>query len=187
MLELQNQLKIFVSISQGRGGNSSPTHQPLIHAGHSVRQLLLEKSISYRAQEAFRHLSGFQAVLTAFETLIRIVKLCASNRQEHHSIQDLIQMLFGVLTAALQEHKGNQNYFRQFHPGGGWQTLNNSLELLIEYLKKIHPDFSEAVIEQLFGCLLSCATNDDVMAELFGKLRRSLQDPSSQDTADASK
>lgn len=201
MLELQNQLKIFVSTSQGRGDNC------LQHSGHSIRQLLLEKSNSYRAQDVFRHLNGFQAILVAFDNILRILHesdiqgsdvqqsdiqefdvresdIQESNIQE---TQDLIQTIFGVLTAALQDHRGNQKYFRQCCPGGGWKALRGSFELLIEYLKERNLAFSEVIIERLFGCLLSCATNDDTMAGFFGKLRRHLQSVPSPKTADIGK
>lgn len=175
MQELQNELKVFISTSKGCGDTCLQHHQHLVHSGQSIRQLLLEKSNSYRAQEAFRHLNGFQAVLTAVENILRTLQLHESEITEHDSIQDLIQTIFGVLTAALQDHRGNQKYFRQCHPEGGWQALRGSFELLIECLKEKNLALSEIIIERLFGCLLSCATNDDVMAEFFGKLRRQLQ------------
>lgn len=186
-LELQNQLTIFSSSFQGRGDSGLRTHQNLIHAGQSVRQILLETSNSYRAREAFRHLNGFQTILTAFENIIRNLRLHESDTQEDNLIQDLIQMVCGVLSAALQEHKGNQKHFRRCCPGGGWQSLRNSGELLIEYLKEKNLALSEAIIERLFGCLLSCATNDDIMVELFGKLRRHRQGTSSQKGTESSK
>lgn len=182
MQELQNELKVFVSTSQGRGDTSLQHHQHLVHSGHSIRQLLLEKSNSYRAQEVFRLLNGFQAILIAFENIFRIFRLHESDVKEHDSMQDLIQTIFGVLTAALQGHKGNQKYFRQCRPEGGWQALRSSFELLIEYLKDKKLPSAELIIERLLGCLLSCATNDDVMAEFFGKLRRHLKRAPSAET-----
>lgn len=173
--ELQNELKVFISVSQGRGDTYLQHHQHLVLSGHSLRQLLLEKSSSYRAQEVFRHLNGFQAILIAFENILRTLKLHESDFREHDSIQDLIQTTFGVLTAALHDHRGNQKYFRQCRPEGGWQALRSTFELLIEYLKERNLALSEVVIERLFGSLLSCATEDDVMVEFFGKLRRQLQ------------
>lgn len=175
MQELQNELKVFISTSQGHGDTSLQHHQPLVHSGQSIRQFILEKSNSHRAQDMFRHLNGFQAVLIAFENTFRTLKLHKSDITEHDSIQDLIQTIFGVLTAALQDHRGNQKYFRQCRPEGGWQALRGSFELLIEYLKEKNFALSEPIIERLLGCLLSCATNDDVMAEFFGKSRRQLQ------------
>lgn len=187
-LELQNQLQIFNSLSQDQDDKNPPNYQHLIHAGHSIRHILFEKSNSYRAQETFRHLGGFQAIITASENIFGAVELRENDIQEHELIQDLIQTVFGVLTAALHEHKGNQKHFQLFHPGGGWQILGNLSKMLIEHLKKKkNLAFSQAIIERLFGCLLSCATNDDTMAELFGKLRRKFQDVSSPKSTDMSK
>ena len=187
MQELQNELKVFISTSQGRDETCLQHFQQLVHSGHSLRQLLLEKPNSYRAQEVFRHLNGFQAVLLAFENIFRIFKLHDSAMQEHDPIQDVIQTIFGVLTAALQDHRGNQKYFRQCRPEGGWQAIKGSIELLIGYLKEKNLASSEVIIERLLGCLLACATNDDVMAEFFGKLRRHLQNVPSPQTDDKSK
>lgn len=175
MQELQNELKVFVSISQGQGDTSLHHYQHLVHSGHSIRQLLSEKSNSFRAQEVFRHLNGFQAVLNAFENIVRILKLQESDMKNQDSIQDLIQTIFGVLTAALQDNRANRNFFRHSRPEGGWQALRGSFELLIEYLKGKSHAVSQVIIERLLGCLLSCATNDDVMAEFFGKVRHHLQ------------
>ena len=175
MQELQNELKVFISTAQGHDDTWSQHHQHLVHSGQFIRQSLLEKSNSYRAQEVFRHLNGFQAVLIAFENAFRTLKVHKSETTEHDSIQVLIQTMVGVLTASLQDHRGNQKYFRQCRPEGGWQALRGSFELLLVHLKESFCAQSDVIIERLLGCLLSCATNDDVMAEFFGKLRRQLQ------------
>lgn len=180
MLELQNLLQDFAGAFQGQGNNDSLNYEHLIHTGHSIRQFLLETSKSYRAQEVFRHLNGFHAILTTFENISCIIRQRQDVTQEYETLQDLIQTVFGVLTAALLEHKSNQKYFRQCRPGGGWQSLRNSFEPLIEYLKENQVEVSEAMIERIFGSLLSCATNEDVMTGLFGKFRRHFQSVPSQ-------
>jgi hypothetical protein len=187
MLELQKQLKIFASTLPGQGKKGLQNCHRLVHAGHSIRQLLLETSNSYRAQEVFRHLNGFQAILTAVENISRTVRLDESNIQDYDTIQELIQTVFGVLTAALRDHKGNQKFFRQLPPGGGWQSLRNSFEITLRDAKDKNLSSPEIFIERLFGCLLSCATNEDVLADLFGKLRRQCQGVSSQESKDMSK
>lgn len=150
-----------------------------IHAGHCIRQSLLGSSNPGRARDAFRHLNGFQVVLTNIECFSQNPMLQMAKKEDASSLLDLIQTTFGVLNAALQDHKGNQKYFRQRVEGGGWIVLKKSLKTLIQNVTGSSSTSSEATIERIFGCLLSCATNDEMMVGFFGCLRRISSDAAS--------
>lgn len=143
-----------------------------LHAGHCVRQSLIESSTAGHIRDAFRHVHGFQAIIIAVEDVSQSFNFRQSNSEETHALLDLLQIILSVLTAALQDHKGNQKYFRQRIDGGGWKILKKSLEPLLACVEAEDFAISEAAIERLFGCLLSCASNDELLVGFFGKMRR---------------
>lgn len=171
--ELREHLKTLMRTGPGVSTKKSvrDTHKEL-HAGHCVKQSLIESSTAGHIQDAFRHVNGFQAVITAIEDVSQNFNVQQSKVEEIHALLDLLQIILGVLTAALQDHKGNQKYFRERIDGGGWKILKTSLEPLLECVKAEDSAVSEATIERLFGCLLSCASNDELLVGFFGKLRR---------------
>lgn len=176
VIDLQNHLKDF-SISfqdqdQRNIQNNQQNLQFQLHAGQFIRQLLLGGSNSARVQDIFRHLNGFQVVLQNIEHLSRTFQLCQPKKEDLAFYLDLLQTSFGVLSAALQDHKGNKNYFRECREGGGWKEVRHSLESLLQYREEEDSTIRDAILERVFGCLLCCAINDESMVEFFGKLRR---------------
>lgn len=171
--ELREHLKTLMRTGPGVGPKRSvrDIHKQL-HGGHCVKQSLIESSTAGHIRDAFRHVNGFQAIITAIEDVSQNFNVRQSKVEEVHALLDLLQILLGVLTAALQDHKGNQKYFRERIDGGGWKILKKSLEPLLECVKAEDFAISEATIERLFGCLLSCASNDELLVGFFGKLRR---------------
>ena len=176
VVELQNHLKDFTAVVLDQENTYAKDDvqrlQLHIHVGHCIRQSLLESSNSGRARDAFRHLNGFQVVLTTIECCSQNLILWIDRTEEAGSLLDLIQTTFGILNAALQDHKGNQKYFRQRVEGGGWAVLKKSLKNLLKNVTSSSSTSFEATIERIFGCLLSCATNDEMMVGIFGSLRR---------------
>lgn len=171
--ELREHLKTLVRASPRVGTKKAARdiHKEL-HAGHCVRQSLIESSTAGHIRDAFRHVNGFQAIITATEDVSQSFNFRQSKVEETHALLDLLQTILGVLTAALQDHKGNQKYFRHRVDGGGWKTLKKSLEPLLACVEAEDSAISEATVERLFGCLLSCASNDELLVGFFGKLRR---------------
>lgn len=171
--ELREHLKTLMRTSPGVDTQKSvrDIHKEL-HAGHCIRQSLIESSTAGHIRDAFRHVNGFQVLLTAIEDVSQSFNFQQSKIEETHALLDWLQTILGVLTAALQDHKGNQKYFRQRIDGGGWKLLKKSLEPLLACVEAEDSAISEVIIERLFGCLLSCASNDELLVGFFGKLRR---------------
>lgn len=171
--ELQKDLNTLKR-APGRGTdqNARDIHKEL-HAGHCVRQSLLESSNSGHIRDAFRHIHGFQAIIETIEAISQELASCENKIEEIQVLLDLLQITIGVLAAALQDHKGNKKYFGQRIDGGGWKKLKQCLETLVAdaHLAK-DAVILEAIIERLFGCMFSCAANDELLAGFFGKLRR---------------
>lgn len=176
VVELQNHLKDFTAVVLGQENAYAKDDvqwlQLHIHVGHCIRQSLLGSSNPGRARDAFRHLNGFQVVLTTIDYCSQNPILWMDRTEEAGSLLDLIQTTFGILNAALQDHKGNQKYFRQRVEGGGWPVLKKSLKNMVKNVTSSSPPSFETTIERIFGCLLSCATNDEMMVGIFGSLRR---------------
>lgn len=172
--ELQNHLNTLTRRVSGLGTdhNARDIHKEL-HAGHFVRQSLLESSNSGHIRDAFRHIHGFQAIIGTIEAVSQELASCESKIGEIQVLLDLLQITIGILAAALQDHKGNKKYFRQRIDGGGWKRLKQCLEPLVADLH-LAKDAAilEAIIERLFGCMFSCAANDELLAGFFGRLRR---------------
>ena len=171
--ELQNHLKVLTGNSPGNKTKTGvPDFHKLLQAGQCVRQLLLESSSAGYIRDAFRHINGFQAIVTAIEDTAQHFRIPENNGEEIQVLLDLLQTIFGILTAALQDHKGNQKYFRQRIDGGGWAKMKQFLEPLVTCVETKDATFPGVIIERLFGCLLSCASNDELLVGFFGKLKR---------------
>lgn len=172
--ELQNHLNTLTRRAPGRGAdqNARDIHKEL-HAGHFVRQSLLESSNSGHIRDAFRHIHGFQAIIETIDAVSQELASCESKIEDIQVLLELLQITIGILAAALQDHKGNKKYFRQRIIGGGWKKLKQCLEPLVAdiHLAK-DAAILEAIIERLFGCMFSCAANDELLAGFFGRLRR---------------
>lgn len=172
--ELQNHLNTLTRRASGLGTdkNARDIHKEL-HAGYFVRQSLLESSNSGHIRDAFRYIHGFQAIVGTIEAVSQELASCESKIEEIQVLLDLLQITIGILAAALQDHKGNKIYFRQRIDGGGWKRLKQCLEPLVADIHMAQDAaILEATIERLFGCMFSCAANDELMAGFFGKLRR---------------
>ena len=125
--ELQSQLQTLEkdSLADEQSERIENVHARL-EAGHRIRQSLLESQGTFHIKDTFRHLNGFQAVIATLDGVARKYgEFSCTIDEELTIIKSLIQAIFGVLTAALQSHKGNQKYFRQHVEGGGWLAVEN--------------------------------------------------------------
>ena len=146
-----------------------------LELAHSVRQTLLGGSGALHMRDTFRHLNGFQSLIMALRHVSQIWSLDerASEEQQSLSIR-LFQAIFGILAAALQQHKGNQKYFRLRVERGGWLEIR---DLLRSNLPNDHESSGrkyQHLLEEVFGCLLACALNDESMTGFFKKMKRTL-------------
>lgn len=149
-------------------------------AGQSVRQSLLDDNNARHSKDAFRHLEGFQSILAALRDLF-------TNASEGYAIfPDLLQTLLGVLSAALRDHKGNQRYFQQRVNGGGWTLLEETLQRYLTSQQSRQGLGRASTLNRLFGCLLSCALNDESVIALYSNLERRLKKRSKSVTKELS-
>lgn len=138
-----------------------------IEACHRIRQSLLEDKDQRRVKDAFRHSGGFRTVLSRLKKSGTL----SAPLQANLSL-DLLKSLLQLLSAALQEHTGNQRYFRDRVEGGGWSLLQTILSDIIKSFCLRKETNSSNTVDRILGCLMSCALNDDSISELPNVIRR---------------
>ena len=144
-----------------------------LRAGHGVRQSLLDDSNARHSKDAFRHLDGFQVILAALDDLLK------SAQEENEKFLDVLHTILGVISAALRDHTGNERYFKQRINGGGWTSLQQSLGSYLTGQECREVSDPASIQDRLFGCLLSCALNDESVIPLYSNLGRRLKKRSS--------
>ena len=150
--------------------------QKKLHAAHELRQFILDETASGCVQEVFRHLGGFQAILTTLDTISKLSLTGNSESDSARPLLDLLQATINVLAASLRAHKGNQKFFKYGLAKGGWSVLKKKFQEMIEKLYEKESRMSQQIAERLFGCLLSCAVDDEMLLDFFGKLKRRVQE-----------
>ena len=165
--ELQSQLEMLVQNTQDSGeGEIEDEVQTKLETAHRIRQALLENPGPVR--DNFRRLNGFQSVIAVMRSIPMSYKH-GSRQRQLSAVLNILQALFSILAAALQDHKGNQKYFRFRIDGGGWPSLKTILyQLLLEGNK----EGMKFLADQIFGCLLACALDDESMTNFYCSLRR---------------
>lgn len=96
-----------------------------------------------------------------------------ADAEQRRLVGDYLQTLFGILSAALQDHRGNQRFFRKRVDGGGWQSLKRALLQLLLPLSDAKTISLQAPPERVFGCLLACALNDEFVITFFSDFKNS--------------
>jgi len=174
--EFRTQIQVLGQIESvpEHNGTSNYLYQKL-EAAHRIRQSLLGSSHVQHLRDAFRHLNGFQTLIVALEQVSGTWTRQANTFDEEFPLSvSLLHAIFGILAAALQQHKGNQKYFRLRVKRGGWLEVKQILHEKISCKDAIVNPWSEDLTEEVFGCLLGCALNDESMTGFFQRLRRKL-------------
>lgn len=167
--EVQSQLEMLVQNTlDSRESDTGDGLQVKLETAHRVRQALLENPS--RERDNFRRANGFQSVIAVLGVVVTSYKHHHVTEQEQlPATLNLLEAVFSVLAAAMQDHKGNQKYFRLRIDGGGWQTLKKLLYPLL--LIESEEDMS-MIEDRVFGCLLACALDDESMTRFYSNLRR---------------
>lgn len=121
-------------------------------------------------KDAFRRLGGFQKLLALFGSLSCLYDASTvSSEDEKHFIFVLGQSL-AVLAAALREHGGNQKYFRSRIDGGGWESLQKNLEVLLAKLPQ--GEARRGILEKVFGLLFATVAGQEMIADIYTIVER---------------
>jgi len=141
-----------------------------LRAGHGMRQTLLESIKGRHPKDAFRHLGGFQILLETLKDILPQHAGQSNTDAEHATNLEFLQVTFGILIAALGDHKGSQRFFQQRI--GGWSSIKGILVHGVWQLASGDAAHLGSLAEKTFGLLLACALNDDASIGLFGVLKR---------------
>lgn len=169
--ELRGHLeKLESSVSSADESQLPQKLQNSINTVQSIRQSFCTNATLNRMRDAFRHLNGFQILVEALRRTIRFLRRRQLTEYTTTIVLDLYQSLFGLLTAALQDHWGNRKYFRKRVRDGGWEAL---LSILKEAIKGNDFKCSGQKAERIFSALFACGLQDDKLNKLFSDLERS--------------
>ena len=138
-------VKEYVLILREESQNVTRKSQAL----QSLRALFAEDTQPNHFKDAFRHLEGFQTLLNMTENVSQLSKTA-----DLVSALDILHKSLLLLSAALQNHRGNGKYFQTRIENGGWNTIYKQLELLIDDL-----EIEDGV--RVFESLFACAFNDE--------------------------
>ena len=155
-----------------------------LQAGHRIRQILLDTSSINYTKDTFRRLDGFDSLMSTLKEVADRCEIQNNTNDDVLKFLDLMQIQFDVLSAALQNHRGNQKYFRCRTNGGGWVAIRKTSQALLQPSKAEKRSSSILIAERLFGSLLACAFNDETLVSFFGRLKRWIDEgvDGSQDT-----
>ena len=140
-----------------------------------IRRSLLESHGVPNLKDSFRNLNGFQALIEVVDHLTKAWVCAAEISDEPYALSlRLFQAVFDTLATALQQHKGNQKYFRLRVEEGGWIALKRSLRACVLHdAVDVAPKYLH-LTELVLGCLLGCALDDESTTVLFKRLRQRL-------------
>ncbi|KAL9601568.1 MAG: hypothetical protein Q9219_002402 [cf. Caloplaca sp. 3 TL-2023] len=135
-----------------------------VAAGHAIRQSLLDQP---GTKDIFRHMGGFETLLKNLNTLADVIKHDQSSSKPLKASMQMLWMVFSILAAALAHHRGNRIYFRDRIARGGWDLLNLKLDGLLQAFTPDDYEASAILARHVFGCLFTCALDDETVLELF--------------------
>lgn len=108
------------------------------------------------AQDDFRHLGGFHALLAALRSLAGFYHAHERRETERRAVFDLIHVVLATLSAVFRGHPGNRRYFQDRVEGGGWVALERAISAI-----GVRGGDSDPWTDcELFGKLLSFAIDD---------------------------
>ncbi|KAF9701788.1 hypothetical protein EKO04_001077 [Ascochyta lentis] len=165
---------------------TSSTLHSQSHALRRMRQLLIDATDQTHTKDAFRHVRGFDVLLTTLRSLSGFYSPAARAPPDRIDFFDVIKATLDVLSDALNEHAGNRRFFARRVEGGGWDALEQALAstgILGGHAESTRDDAGQ---EQLFGNLFAFALGDDAMTRIFRHVDTKLdQAPPQHDDASA--
>ncbi|EPE05252.1 beige beach domain-containing protein [Ophiostoma piceae UAMH 11346] len=139
-----------------------PDVQYLLKYCRQIHQYLTAHTPPSTAQDDFRHMHGFQLLLSVLRSFSGFYNPQVRSESEKRALFELLHATLAVLSAAFRGHHGNQRYFHHRVEGGGWEALE-------QVIASIGLGVSDSDLWsncQLYGKLLSFALDDQRMDEL---------------------
>lgn len=168
-LELQSDLdKLKDNFFEGSGNVDVERINAHVQTGQSIRRSLLDAE---PAKDQFRIQNGFQILLSAMEMLLLAPSDAEPSSDHKASCSHYLATLFGILSASIRDHQGNQRFFRKRVNGGGWKVLEGILMKAVISQRTAEYHSAYDLYDRLCGCLLACAVDDETLARLYFRMR----------------
>ncbi|KAI9801080.1 MAG: hypothetical protein M1833_002948 [Piccolia ochrophora] len=180
--ELHGLIRELPSVSSTEG--SADGLDEVAQLLHRIRQHLIDSDQKTQAQDAFRCLHGFQALLDALRSLKGRHDAAKQSHQATVAFFEVLRTLLGVLAEALRDHAGNRRYFSRRIEKGGWIALEQALsDIEITRNAQEAGPLHEEDAAHLLGCLFGFALGDETLTPIFGHVKRHLASKNMLNTA----
>ncbi|KAK4151448.1 hypothetical protein C8A00DRAFT_17139 [Chaetomidium leptoderma] len=153
---LQALLERLSGIARWSSEGAYPKIEDLVDQIRQIHQHVAAPPPPSPPQDDFRHLLGFQTLLSVLRSFSGFYNPHKRSGAERRAIFDLLHVVLATLSAAFRGHPGNNRYFRDRVEGGGWEAL----EQIIASIGVGGGDSDLWTNCQLFGKLLSFALDD---------------------------
>lgn len=155
---------------------TSDTLQSQSQALRRMRQLLIDASDQTHTKDAFRHVRGFDVLLTTLRSLSGFYRPAALSPPDRIDFFEAIKATLDVLSDALNEHAGNTRFFANRVEDNGWNALEQALASTGVLGAHTDARQDDAGQEQLFGILFAFALGEDAMTRIFRDVEKMLRD-----------
>jgi hypothetical protein len=145
-----------------------------------MRQLLIESHEQTQTKDAFRHVRGFDVLLSTLRSLSGFYKPPFLSPPDRIDFFEVIKATLDVLSDALNEHSGNGRFFAKRVEGGGWGALEQALGSTGIFGGQSKSKHDDAGQEQLFGSLFAFALGEDAMTRIFRDIDKKVEEAQSQ-------
>lgn len=165
---------------------TSDTLQRQSHTLRRMRQLLIDSSEQTHTKDAFRHVRGFEVLLTTLRSLSGFYRPTVLSQPDRIDFFEVIKAALDVLSDALNEHAGNRRFFAKRVESGGWSALEQALASTGVLGGQSDTKRDDAGQEQLFGILFAFALGEEAMTRMFRDVERTTDEtprPSQQAVA----
>ena len=146
---------------------TSDTLQTQSHTLRRMRQLLIDSSDLTHTKDAFRHVRGFEVLLTTLRSLAGFYRPAALSPPDRIDFFEVVKTALDVLSDALNEHAGNRRFFARRVEDNGWGALEQALASTGVLGGQSDTRQDDAGQEQLFGILFAFALGEEAMTRMF--------------------
>lgn len=159
---LQSLFECLADATQTTGPSGYPEFPPLFKFARQIHQHVSATSPPSSAQDDFRHLDGYQHLLSVLRAFSGFYNPQRRTLEEKKDFFELLHVVLAVVSATFRGHHGNRRYFKHRVDGAGWEAL----EQIIASVGLGGADSDLWSNCQLFGKLLSFALDDQRLDEL---------------------
>ena len=179
---MNNQIAELRSLADDllRAAESAPPTAAVLqtqsNALRRMRQLLIDSSDQTQTKDAFRHVQGFDVLLSTLRSLAGFYKPAELSPVDRIDFFQVIKAALDVLSDALNEHAGNTRFFAKRVEDGGWGALEQALGSTGIFGGQSTTRRDDVGQEQLFGTLFAFALGEEAMTRIFRDIDKKVEE-----------